>query len=193
VTFSSDLVFDGLKGAPYVESDPTAPLNIYGKSKAAAEERVLEDLPGALMIRTSAFFGPWDKFNFVHSVLDTLTKGQTFVAAADVAISPTYVPDLVNAALDLLIDGEYGIWHLANSGVMTWAEFARIVAGLAGYDAARIQCRPGAMLGLAARRPSFTALASERGSLMPSLEESLDKYFQDGPWPQRQRVAAARV
>jgi dTDP-4-dehydrorhamnose reductase len=193
VTFSSDLVFDGLKGAPYVESDPTAPLNIYGKSKAAAEERVLEDLPGALIIRTSAFFGPWDKFNFAHSVLDTLSKGHTFLAAADAAISPTYVPDLVNAALDLLIDGEYGIWHLANSGVVTWAEFARIVAGLAGYDTERIQGRPGAMLGLAARRPSFTALASERGNLMPSFEESLDKYFQDGPWAPRQRVAAARV
>jgi dTDP-4-dehydrorhamnose reductase len=95
--------------------------------------------------------------------------------------------------LDLLIDGEYGIWHLANSGAVTWAEFARIVAGLAGYDAARIQGRPGAMLGLAARRPSFTPLASERGNLMPSIEESLDKYFQDGPWPHRQRVAAARV
>jgi dTDP-4-dehydrorhamnose reductase len=182
VTFSSDLVFDGLKRAPYVESDPTAPLNIYGKSKAAAEQRVLEDLPGALIIRTSAFFGPWDKFNFVHSVLDTLSKDHTLIAAADAAISPTYVPDLVNATLDLLIDGEYGIWHLANSGVLTWAELARIVAGRAGYDVARIQGRPGAMLGLAARRPSFTPLASERGNLMPSFEESLDKYFQDGPW-----------
>jgi dTDP-4-dehydrorhamnose reductase len=193
VTFSSDLVFDGLKGAPYVESDRTAPLNIYGKSKAAAEERVLEDLPGALIIRTSAFFGPWDKFNFVNSVLETLSKGHTFVAAADVVISPTYVPDLVNTALDLLIDGENGIWHLANSGVVTWVEFARAIARKAGYEARSINGRPSAMLGLAARRPSFTALASERGTLMPSFEESLDKYFQDGPWVQCRSVAAARV
>jgi dTDP-4-dehydrorhamnose reductase len=193
VTFSSDLVFDGLKGAPYIESDTSAPVNIYGKTKAAAEERVLEECPEALIIRTSAFFGPWDKFNFAYSVLETLSKGENFIAAGDAVISPTYVPDLVNAALDLLIDGEHGIWHLANSGVVTWAEFARLFADRAGFDPAAIHSRPTAMLGLAAPRPLFTALASERGSLMPPFEESLNRFFEDGRWSRNRSAAAARV
>jgi dTDP-4-dehydrorhamnose reductase len=193
LTFSSDLVFDGLKSAPYVESDAPAPVNIYGKSKAAAEGRVLEECPEALIIRTSAFFGPWDRFNFVYSVLETLSTGKNFVAAGDVVVSPTYVPDLVNAALDLLIDCEHGIWHLANSGAVTWAEFARVVADRAGFDPAAIHSRPTAMLGLAAPRPLFTALASERGSLMPPFEESLNSFFEDSQWSRNRAAAAARV
>ncbi len=76
VTFSSDLVFDGLKRAPYVESDVTAPVNTYGRSKAEAEVRVLEQLPEALVIRTSAFFGPWDRFNFVQGGLILYRRGK---------------------------------------------------------------------------------------------------------------------
>src|SRR5205823_1854885 len=75
LTFSSDLVFDGSKGAPYVESDPVSPLNVYGRSKADAEVRVLRELPAALVVRTSAFFGPWDEYNFVTMALRTMAEG----------------------------------------------------------------------------------------------------------------------
>ncbi|HEV7681531.1 MAG TPA: sugar nucleotide-binding protein [Pyrinomonadaceae bacterium] len=190
VTFSSDLVFDGFKGAPYVEGDSTSPINVYGESKAAAEVRVLDKFPEALVIRTSAFFGPWDKFNFVHAVVDTLSHGRPFIAADDAAVSPTYVPDLVNCALDLLIDDEHGIWHLANSGVVTWADFARLVATKAGFDVARVHSRSRHSFGLAARRPLLTALSSERGNLMPPLEESLERCIQENSWSQGNAVAA---
>jgi dTDP-4-dehydrorhamnose reductase len=192
VTFSSDFVFDGLKKTPYIESDVASPLNVYGKSKAEAEVRVLDEFSAALVIRTSAFFGPWDSFNFVHSVLDNLSNGKSFVAPADISISPTYVPDLVNAALDLLIDAEQGVWHLANPTVMTWAEFARLVASKAGYDSARIECRSSESLGLAARRPVFTPLLSERGNFMPSIEDSLERFFQDKNGYEHSRAASAR-
>ncbi len=188
VTFSSDLVFDGNKAEPYVESDATSPLNVYGTSKADAEERVLEEFPGALVIRTSAFFGPWDRYNFVYDVLDKLAKGHLISAADDISISPTYVPDLVHASLDLLIDGERGIWHLANRGIVTWAGFARLIADMAGYDSARVEDRDGDSLGFAALRPSFTPLASERGSFMPLLEDSLERYLQT-----KQRARAVPV
>lgn len=182
VTFSSDLVFDGSKRDVYVESDNCAPLNIYGKSKAEAELRVLEKFPRALVIRTSAFFGPWDRFNFVYAVLDTLSKGRPFLAADDITVSPTYVPELVNAVLDLLIDGEHGIWHLANSGQLTWAEFARLAASRAGYDTSGVQPRPSSALGFVAARPSYTALSSERGSFMTPFADSLDQCFQEMKW-----------
>jgi dTDP-4-dehydrorhamnose reductase len=185
ISFSSDLVFDGLKGSPYVESDNPSPLNVYGRSKAKAEGRVLEVFPEALMIRTSAFFGPWDGFNFVYSVLNDLADGRTIVAADDITVSPTYVPDLVNVTLDLMIDDEQGIWHLANTGVMTWAQFARLVAEKAGFRSEKIEGRSGHALGYVAPRPLFTPLASERGSLMPSLEASLEQFFQECKWERR--------
>jgi len=182
VTFSSDLVFDGSKNEHYVESDERSPLNVYGRSKAEAELRVLEHFSKALVIRTSAFFGPWDCFNFVHSVLDTLAKGRSFFAAADITVSPTYVPDLVHAVLDLLIDGEHGVWHVANAGHVTWAEFARLAALKGGRDASAVKSRPARALGFVAPRPSFTALTSERGSFMPPFEESLDRCVREMTW-----------
>jgi dTDP-4-dehydrorhamnose reductase len=194
LTFSSDLVFDGRAGGrPYVESDETAPLNVYGRSKAEAERRVLEAWPSALVVRTSAFFGPWDEFNFAHAALGALARGEEFVAADDAVITPTYVPELVNACLDLLIDGERGLWHLANSGAVTWAEFARLAARLAGLDASLVVGRPARLLGLAAPRPAYSALASERGAMLRPLEEALERYVREracGPVAARGRSAA---
>jgi dTDP-4-dehydrorhamnose reductase len=179
VTFSSDLVFDGNRTKPYLESDTVAPLNVYGYSKAVAEQWVLSVHPCSLVIRTSAFFGPWDEYNFLTIALRTLAAGQPFVAAEDAVVSPTYVPDLVHATLDLLIDGECGIWHLANSGAMAWAELARFAATLAGLDTSQIQARPLQTLGLVAPRPSYSVLSSERGILLPSLEQAIACYLDE--------------
>jgi dTDP-4-dehydrorhamnose reductase len=179
VTFSSDLVFDGAKGSPYVESDAVSPLNVYGRSKAEAERRVLAELPSALVVRTSAFFGPWDEHNFITVALRMLAEGRKFVAADDSLVSPTYVPDLVNASLDLLIDGEQGIWHLSNEGAITWAELARLAARRAGLDAGLVEARPTALMQHAAPRPLYSVLASERGQLLPTLEDALERYLSE--------------
>jgi len=179
LTFSSDLVFDGAKRAPYVESDPVAPLNVYGRTKAEAETRVLAAHPVALVARTSAFFGPWDEYNFVTICLRELRAGRPFVAVDDATVSPTYVPDLVNASLDLLLDGERGLWHLANQGAITWADLARDAARRGGVDAAGIEVRATAEMGWPAPRPPYTVLGSERGWIMPSLEDALGRYFEE--------------
>ena len=176
VTFSSDLVFDGTKREPYRESDPVAPLSVYGRSQAAAEERVLAALPAALIIRTGALFGPWDEHNLVTIALRALAAGQSFVAADDITISPTYVPDLVHTTLDLLIDGEQGVWHLANAGAVTWAEFARRAATCAGLDPAGVEGWPAAALGYVAPRPAYSVLGSERETLLPGLDDALARY-----------------
>src|SRR5205085_12132963 len=136
----------------------------------------LQCLPSALVIRTSAFFGPWDEYNYVTQALRVLSAGQVFVAANDLLVSPTYVPDLVKASLDLLIDGEQGIWHLANAGAITWVELARRATSVAGISGEGIKARPAAMLGFVARRPPYSVLGSERGGLMPSLEDALSRY-----------------
>ena len=177
-TFSSDLVFDGAQDRPYVESDAAAPLNVYGASKRDAERAVLESHPGALVVRTSAFFGPWDTHNFVTHALDALERGEPFVAASDLTVSPTHVPDLVHACLDLAVDREAGIWHLANGGAVTWAELARRAAAAAGIDAASLVERPAAECGFVAARPAFAALHSERGVLMPKLDDALRRFVE---------------
>jgi dTDP-4-dehydrorhamnose reductase len=179
LTFSSDLVFDGNSLSPYVESNAVAPLNVYGDSKAEAEVRVLEALPSALVIRTSAFFGPWDNYNFLTIALRTLAAGQPFQAAFDATVSPTYVPDLVQASLDLLIDGECGLWHLANPGAIAWVDLARFAAQKAGLDATHVHPVSTSALGLVAPRPTYSVLGSERGILLPSLENAIARYFDE--------------
>jgi dTDP-4-dehydrorhamnose reductase len=175
VSFSSDLVFDGSSRIPYTEFDAVNPLNAYGASKAAAELRLAE-LTNTLTIRTSAFFGPWDSHNFLHLALRALRSGTPFHAADDLWVSPTYVPDLVHNCLDLLIDGERGIWHLANAGAITWAELARNAARKAALDATLIHAVPAASLGLRAKRPAYSVLTSARGALMPSLDDAIARY-----------------
>jgi dTDP-4-dehydrorhamnose reductase len=89
------------------------------------------------------------------------------------------VPDLVQASLDLLIDDEQGIWHLSNRGAVSWYEFARTAAGMASFDPSLIEpCEP-SELGWSALRPSYSALGSERGWLLPCWEESLERYVYD--------------
>lgn len=177
VTFSSDLVFDGGQQSPYIERDAVRPLSVYGRSKAAAERQVLSIFPAALVIRTSAFFGPWDEYNFLTQSLRRLTAGLPVMAADDWIISPTYVPDLVHATLDLLVDGEQGLWHLANGTPTNWADFARMGAAEAGLDPSFIRGCPGSELRLAAPRPIFSALGSERGLHLPQLSSAVRRYW----------------
>jgi dTDP-4-dehydrorhamnose reductase len=171
VAFSSDRVFNGSLGRPYLESDPVCPACVYGESKAEAEQRVAQAHPEALVIRTSAFFGPWDKANFVYQMLSDLEAGRA-IKPTEGIVSPTYVPDLVHAALDLLVDGEHGVWHLANQGMTSWSELAERVAAEGGFS-----WRAGPRLVEGA--PRLTALSSERGLIMPSFESAVSRYFSD--------------
>jgi dTDP-4-dehydrorhamnose reductase len=177
VSFSSDLVFDGLKSEPYIETDPVNPLNVYGRSKAESEKLVLSHAPSALVIRTSAFFGPWDEYNFAHYVRRSLAMDEEVRVADDIFISPTYVPHLVHTTLDILIDREEGIWHLANQGSVSWAQFANLIAKKFNLDRGLIRNVKCGEMAYAAQRPPYTVLGSSRGHLLPSLEYALEEYF----------------
>lgn len=179
VTFSSDLVFDGKKKKPYHESDKVNPLNMYGRSKVIAEQSVLDNYADALVVRTSAFFGPWDQYNFITAVIKTLMQHQTFTAANDVVVSPTYVPDLVNATLDLLIDKEHGIWHIANDGATTWSDLAITAAEKFGLNTNLIHARPMSEMQFIARRPHYSVLKTKKGIVLPSLQDALERYYHE--------------
>jgi dTDP-4-dehydrorhamnose reductase len=177
LTFSSDLVFNGKQQHPYVESDETSPLNVYGRSKAKSEQEVLRKHANSLVVRTSAFFGPWDHYNFITQGLQTLAQGRPFTCATDITVSPTYVPDLVDASLDLLIDGAAGIWHLTNAQSITWMDIILKAAEKAGIDASTLVPQRGDQMGYIALRPLYSSLSSERAILLPTLDNALDRYL----------------
>lgn len=177
LTFSSDLVFDGTKRGAYIESDTVNPVNNYGRSKAKAERYVGEIYPSSLIIRSSAFFGPWDKYNFISDVFAHIDAGKAFDASADITISPTYVPHLVNACLDLIIDGEHGIWHVSNNDAVTWYDFACLAATKSGRDTELI--RPVYGVKRPARMPENSVLQSEKGILLPSLDSAINDYLEE--------------
>jgi dTDP-4-dehydrorhamnose reductase len=177
LTFSSDLVFDGLKTSPYTEQDSKRPLNVYGQSKALAEERISQYNRNALIIRTSAFFGPWDNYNFITVALNTLKSGNSFTAIKDVQISPTYVPDLVNMSLNLMIDDERGIWHLSNTGQISWSDLGFAIAERGGYKTSLIKPKPLNHFKYPAKRPVYSVLSSQHGNMLPPLDDALNRYF----------------
>ena len=178
LSFSTDLVFDGKKGKPYLESDEVNPLNVYGRSKAMAEEAILQNNKEALVIRTSSFFGPWDAHNFITTTLAKLRDDQEVKAVSDVFITPTYVPDLVHTCLDLLLDGDSGIFHITNGETVSWYQLATKAALMAGYDASLVMKVSQPYMFWRAKRPRYSALASEKGISLPPLDSALERYME---------------
>lgn len=174
--FSSDLVFDGHGRRTYVESDVPAPLNIYGESKARAEVGVLEAGGRALVIRTASFFSPYDPHNFAMHLVASLRSERAFRAVGDCITSPTYVPDLVRASLDLVIDDECGIWHLTSDGALSWAQFAHTVGKAMDLRTNLIETVSVDEMHWPARRPRHAPMSSERGLIMPSLASAIDRF-----------------
>lgn len=179
MTFSSDLVFNGEKLFPYIENDNVQPLNVYGKSKAEGEKMVLAANPNALIIRTSSFFGPWDKHNFAHYIIKELTEDKAFTVAKDITFSPTYIPDLVNTALDIFIDREQGICHLSNQGKLTWAEFADEIATRHKCSKNKIVKKLACEMHWTAKRPVYSVLENSKGIMLPPLYSAIERYLNE--------------
>lgn len=176
VNFSSDLVFGDDSASPRSEAHAVNPMNVYGESKARMEAAVRALGGDHLIVRTAAFFSPFDAHNFAVHATRAFEQGDTFRAADDQIISPTYVPDLCNAVLDLLLDGEEGIWHLSNGTPLTWAEFAQQIALESGFDPGLVIPVNGQAIGWRAARPANCALVSDKGSPMPSLASAIEKF-----------------
>jgi len=163
VYFSTDYVFDGAKGSPYVESDPTNPLGVYARTKLAGEDEVLTWVRG-IVVRTAWLFSDTGK-NFVKTILAAAHKaaaGEPLRVVDDQVGSPTYAGHLAAAVDEALRQGVApGLYHMAGSGYCSWCELAREVVQLAGLDVEVVPIAT-AELGRPALRPAFSALASER-------------------------------
>lgn len=176
MTFSSHLVFDGRKGQSYVESDATNPLSAYGRSKDEAERHILTVHPGSLVVRAGPMFSPGDERGLPARALRATAAGIPLAVPEDIIVTPSYAPDLVHSSLDLLIDGETGLWHLASGVAVSCLELARETVRRAGMDAGLIQGQAAAALVGPAPRPTYSALGSERGCLLPALESALERF-----------------
>lgn len=153
VFFSSDYVFSGEAG-PYAEEDPTGPVNEYGRQKLQAEAALSASCCDWLALRTTVVFGPEPAGkNFVARLGRELAAGRRPRVPADQFGSPTYAPDLAEAAIQLAEHGEGGVVHLCGPDVVGRLELAREAARAYGLDPGLIDGVPTAALGQKARRP----------------------------------------
>jgi dTDP-4-dehydrorhamnose reductase len=138
VTFSTDYVFDGVApagpgGVPrgFVETDPTRPLSVYGRTKAAGEQLVRETLPAHHIVRTAWVSGAHGR-NFVRTMLRLAEAGGPVRVVDDQTGSPTTTRDLAAAVRRLAVSGRHGTVHLVNEGAATWFDVAEAVFDLGG-------------------------------------------------------------
>ena len=158
VCYSTDYVFDGTKGEPYVESDPPAPLGAYGRTKLLGEGAAGEH---AWVVRTSWLYG-WTSRNFVRTMLRLGAERDEVAVVDDQRGCPTYVGHLAAATREL-VELPFGVYHLAADGECTWAEFAEAIFEEAGL-ATRVRRITTAEFGARAPRPAYSVLRSERGA-----------------------------
>ena len=178
---SSDYVFDGTKGEPYVESDPPAPISAYGRSKLKGEEATLFANPRAFVVRTSWLFGAGGP-NFVETMLRAgETEGKVLVVHDQVGC-PTWTTHLSVALVRLLDTDRFGIHHMAATGHCSWYDFAREIFDRAAMEVVTLSATT-EMLGRKAPRPAFSALESEYEDAieLPPWQEGLAGYLAARP------------
>lgn len=165
VHISTDYVFDGSKDIAYVEDDPIAPINAYGRTKAAGERAVRENAPKHVMLRTSWVYGEFG-YNFLRTMLKLAATRDELRVVSDQRGCPTSTSDLAAAILSIAPrlaanENVWGTYHFAGSGVTTWHGFAsRIVAAQAPLTgrAPRVTPIPTSEFPATARRPANSVL-----------------------------------
>ncbi len=177
VYVSSDYVFDGAKGAPYVEADQPAPLSAYGRTKLAGEEATAAANKRHFVIRSSWLFGIGGS-NFVETMLRLGADHGEVLVVRDQVGSPTYTWHLAYGIVRLIEGIEFGIHHMAAAGACSWYDFAREI-----FEQAELECRvlsgTTEMLGRPAPRPPYSALASQREHAieLPPWRDGLSAYL----------------
>ncbi len=188
IHISTDYVFDGAKGAPYVETDPTNPTGAYGATKLAGEQAVLAALPGAVILRTAWVYAEHGK-NFVLTMLNAAKRAPRLRVVADQIGCPTNADDLAAACLsvaDRMLAGANdlgGIYHAAGQGETSWHGFAQAIFAAAspfGWPSPPVDAITTADWPTPARRPADSRLdcgklARVFGVRLPEWRPSLDR------------------
>ena len=185
--FSSDYVFGGQnreRGHPYEEGDDPHPLSVYGTSKVAGEQLVMQANPRHLVVRSAGLYGTATSrkgWTFPELMLNKARTEGALRVVTDQVLSPTFTADLAQKTKELIEQDAVGLFHLTNAGECSWFEFARGALELAGVDAKMEQISTEQM-NQRARRPPYSALDSARLetaglSPMRPWEEALGDYL----------------
>lgn len=174
---SSDYVFDGTMGRPYVESDLTAAISAYGRSKQAGETSVATANPRHFIVRSSWLFGAGGP-NFVETMLRIGVEQPEVIVVSDQVASPTYTAHLAQALALVIETEEFGIHHIAAAGRCSWFEYAQEIFDRVGLDT-RVMAGSTEMLGRPAPRPALSLLVSERDDpiALPDWHQGLAEYL----------------
>jgi dTDP-4-dehydrorhamnose reductase len=195
IHISTDYVFDGTKGRPYQESDPIAPLGVYGQSKAQGETAIRSILPNHIIVRTSWLYGVYGN-NFVKTILKLATEKKTLRVVSDQFGSPTSAADLANTVLRIArkisasekID--WGTYHYCCKGITTWHALAEKIIELATpyatLKARHVEAITTAEWPTPAKRPPYSVLDCSRlkrrfgiepEAWQQSLKRTIDRIF----------------
>ncbi len=173
---SSDYVFDGRKGTPYVESDAVGPLSAYGRSKLEGELEVAAGAPDShTVVRSSWLFGAGGRC-FPKTILRLASERDHLDVVSDQVGCPTFTRHLATALVGLAPDPPPGVLHVAASGSCSWCGFARAIVAAGGLDC---EVRPigSDAYPQAATRPANSSLGSERGApSLASWREGLEQF-----------------
>ncbi|HZQ10991.1 MAG TPA: dTDP-4-dehydrorhamnose reductase [Anaerolineae bacterium] len=182
VYISTNEVFDGTKAAPYLEFDPTHPINVYGKSKLAGEWYSQHLLQKFYIVRTAWLYARGGG-KFPDKILELAQRQPSLSVVRDEIGSPTYVPDLAHALAQLIETQQYGIYHLVNAGSCSRYEWAVEILRRANIPRP-IKPITLAEYSRASTPPANSALenfaATTLGITLRSWEEALEAYFADG-------------
>ncbi|MEO7272337.1 MAG: NAD(P)-dependent oxidoreductase [Vicinamibacterales bacterium] len=179
IHYSTDFVFDGTAGRPYVETDQAAPMSTYGSSKLLGEWFASE-APEAYVLRVESLFGGPRAKSSIDKILASIQAGQPTRVFGDRTVTPSYVEDVVSVTEGILARRPpTGLYHCVNGGVTTWRGIAEEVARLLGREADIVSVNL-ADVKLVARRPLYCALSNEKlaaaGFELPSWQDALARY-----------------
>lgn len=155
IHYSTDYIFDGRKGSPYIETDPPSPLSVYGRTKLEGEARVRASGCRHLIIRTAWVYGRGS--NFVRAILRQAEKGAALRVVSDQTGAPTWARDIARVTAELLNKGLEGTFNVSAAGSTNWYEVALEILRLAGRS---VQVKPvtTAEYGAKAQRPAYSVL-----------------------------------
>lgn len=187
IHISTDYVFSGDGTRPYLESDPTDPTGAYGRTKAAGEQAVLSEAPGAIIIRTAWLYGRYGP-NFVSTMLRLMGSKDEIGVVADQSGTPTWAFDLSQtlAAITTRSDFSSGIYHFTNAGETTWHGFALEIQHMGTElgllkNPCRVKALSTAEYPTKTRRPVYSVLSKDKilaaGIAVPEWKASLRAYL----------------
>ena len=164
VTISTDYVFDGAARRPYAEDEPAHPISVYGVSKLAGEYLAQSAGARALVVRTCGLYGSAasrHRTPLIERVLQWKPGDAPLRVVADVVASPTFAGHLAAALREMIVRQSQGLFHVVNSGPVSWYDFAREVARAAAVDV-QLEPIPAERWRSRAARPRFSALQNAK-------------------------------